>query len=138
MDLTLRVVGWVESPLRDKDTAPKMEDEDAPRAIIRLDPACLDALDGLEAGQRVELFTWLHLADRDCLQVHPRGDVSRPRRGVFATRSPDRPNPVGVHVVTLMNMDLDAARPTLTVDALEALDGTPVIDIKPLRGGGRS
>ncbi|WP_428559649.1 MAG: tRNA (N6-threonylcarbamoyladenosine(37)-N6)-methyltransferase TrmO [Solidesulfovibrio sp. DCME] len=128
MDMTLRIVGRVRSPLTDPKTAPRFETENAPQAQILLDPAYRAAAKSLEAGQEILLFTWFHLADRDCQEVHPRRDMSRPLTGVFSTRSPDRPNPIGLHQVRLTAIDGDV----LTVGALEAIDGTPVIDIKPL------
>ncbi|WP_029459803.1 tRNA (N6-threonylcarbamoyladenosine(37)-N6)-methyltransferase TrmO [Solidesulfovibrio alcoholivorans] len=128
MDLTLRVLGVVRSPLTDPATAPRFETENAPRAEVVLDPAYRTAAKSLEAGQEVLLFTWFHLADRDCQEVHPRRDRNRPLTGVFSTRSPDRPNPIGLHQVRIAAIDGDV----LTVEALEAVDGTPVIDIKPL------
>lgn len=135
MDLTLRILGMVRSPLTDPDTAPRFETENAPAADIVLDPAYRTAAKSLEVGQEILLFTWFHLADRACQEVHPRRDRNRPLTGVFSTRSPDRPNPIGLHRVRLTAIDGDV----LSVDALEAIDGTPVIDIKPLadRGGRR-
>jgi tRNA-Thr(GGU) m(6)t(6)A37 methyltransferase TsaA len=119
-------IGVVRSPLRDLDQAPRQADEDAPEAelVFREDVAA--ALEGIEAGAVIELLTWLHLADRDTLQTRPRGDAARAVTGVFATRSPNRPNPIGLHTVTV----LEAGRRTLRVAGLEAVDGTPVIDIK--------
>lgn len=126
--LRLAPIGRVRSPLSSRDQAPKFEDEDAPQAWIDLDPALAPALDGLAPGQRVQLLTWLHLSDRGVLQVHPRGNPGNPLRGVFSTRSPDRPNPIGLHEVTI----LDIRGASLLVDGLEALDNTPVVDIKPM------
>lgn len=126
--LRLAPIGRVRSPLSSRDQAPKFEDEDAPQAWIDLDPALVPALDGLAPGQRIQLLTWLHLSDRSVLQVHPRGNPGNPLRGVFSTRSPDRPNPIGLHEVTI----LDIQGASLQVDGLEALDGTPVVDIKPV------
>jgi tRNA-Thr(GGU) m(6)t(6)A37 methyltransferase TsaA len=128
MDLTLRVLGVVRSPLTDPATAPCFETENAPRAEVVLDPAYRTAAKSLEAGQEILLFTWLHLADRACQEVHPRRDRNRPLTGVFSTRSPGRPNPIGLHQVRIAAIDGDV----LTIEALEAVDGTPVIDIKPL------
>ena len=128
MDLTLRVLGVVRSPLTDPATAPRFETENAPRAEVVLDPAYRTAAKSLEAGQEILLFTWFHLADRDCQEVHPRRERSRPLTGVFSTRSPDRPNPIGLHQVRIAAIDGDV----LAIEALEAVDGTPVIDIKPL------
>jgi tRNA-Thr(GGU) m(6)t(6)A37 methyltransferase TsaA len=126
----LQPVGWVRSPLTDRDTAPKQGDEGAPLARIAVRPDLREAAADLRAGAEVLVLTWLHQGDRDVLSVHPRGDVSRPRQGVFSTRSPDRPNPIGVHRVTIVGVDAD----TLTVRDLEAVDGTPVLDIKPVLG----
>ena len=133
MDLTLRVLGVVRSPLADPVTAPRFETENAPPAELVMDPAYRTAAKSLEVGQEILLFTWLHLADRACQQVHPRRNLSRPLTGVFATRSPDRPNPIGLHKVRITEITGDV----IGVDALEAVDGTPIIDIKPLadRGG---
>ncbi len=128
MDLSLRVLGVVRSPLTDPATAPRFETDNAPRAEVVLDPAYRTAAKSLEAGQEILLFTWFHLAERDCQEVHPRRDMGRPLTGVFSTRSPDRPNPIGLHQVRIAAIDGDV----LTIEALEAVDGTPVIDIKPL------
>ncbi|MBU1231090.1 MAG: tRNA (N6-threonylcarbamoyladenosine(37)-N6)-methyltransferase TrmO [Proteobacteria bacterium] len=126
-DTTLRVLGYVRSTLTDKAAAPKSGPEGAPEAWLELDPACAPALLGLEVGSRILVLTWLHLADRSTLQCHPRAMRDRPLRGVFATRSPDRPNPIGLHEVTL----LEIAEPArLRVFPLEAIDGTPVLDVK--------
>jgi tRNA-Thr(GGU) m(6)t(6)A37 methyltransferase TsaA len=135
MDLTLRILGHVRSPLTDPETAPRFETENAPAAAVVLDPAYRTAAKSLEVGQEILLFTWFHLADRSCLEVHPRGDLSRPLTGVFSTRSPARPNPIGLHQVRITAISGDV----IEVEALEAVDGTPVIDIKPLadRGGQR-
>lgn len=132
MDMTLRAVGVVRSPLTDKATAPKFETENAPPATVVLDPAYAEAAKDLAPGQEILLFTWLHQADRSCQAVHPRGDRSRPLTGVFSTRSPSRPNPIGLHQVRLTAVEGNV----LSIDALEALDGTPVVDIKPLADRG--
>jgi tRNA-Thr(GGU) m(6)t(6)A37 methyltransferase TsaA len=123
-------IGWVRSELVDRSAAPKQADEGAPPARIELAPGMSEAVRGIQPGDEVMLLTWLHLGNRETRSVHPRGDRSRPETGVFATRSPDRPNPIGVHVVRVTAID-DAG---VTVDALEAIDGTPVIDIKPPLG----
>lgn len=133
MDLELRVIGTVRSSITDRGMAPKNEDENAPAAVIEIDPAYIEALDGLEPGMDIDLATWFHLSDRSRLKVHPRGDKTRPERGVFATRSPDRPNPIGLHRARITA--IDGTR--LSLEALEALDGTPVIDIKPDRDRAR-
>ncbi|WP_022662728.1 tRNA (N6-threonylcarbamoyladenosine(37)-N6)-methyltransferase TrmO [Paucidesulfovibrio longus] len=128
MNMILKPVGSVRSPLKDRKQAPKQGSEGAPAADIEMLPEYADALLGLQAGAQLVLLTWLDRSDRTALQVHPRGDETRARRGVFATRSPDRPNPVGLHEVRLVS--IHGLR--LRVEPLEALDGTPVIDIKPL------
>jgi tRNA-Thr(GGU) m(6)t(6)A37 methyltransferase TsaA len=119
-------IGVVESTLRDRTDAPRQPTEGAPAAWLVIDPAYADALEGLEPGARIVVLTWLHLADRSTRLVYPRDDRSRPLTGVFATRSPDRPNPIGLHTVTV----LERNRCRLLVDALEAVDGTPVVDLK--------
>ncbi|MER7754412.1 tRNA (N6-threonylcarbamoyladenosine(37)-N6)-methyltransferase TrmO [Kitasatospora sp. NPDC097643] len=124
----LHPIGHVESPLKDRSAAPRQPDEGAPEAWIVLDERYLPALDGLRPGTDVLLLTWLHGADRTTLTVHPRGDTTRPPAGVFTTRAPDRPNPIGLHTVHLLTID----GPRLHVRHLEAVDGTPVLDLKPL------
>jgi tRNA-Thr(GGU) m(6)t(6)A37 methyltransferase TsaA len=126
----LRAIGRVSSPLADRDDAPKQGDEGAPEATLEIAPEYEPALRGLAAGGEVLVLTWLDRADRDVLAVHPRGDASRPESGVFATRSPDRPNPIGLHRVRVVAID----GPRLRVEDLEALDGTPILDLKPLLG----
>lgn len=123
----LTILGTVRSPLTDRDTAPKSGSEGAPEAWLELDPEYAPALLGLEVGSRILVLTWLHQGDRETLQCHPRADKNRPLRGVFATRSPDRPNPIGLHEVTLLEI---AAPARLRVFPLEAIDGTPIVDIK--------
>jgi tRNA-Thr(GGU) m(6)t(6)A37 methyltransferase TsaA len=126
----LRPIGWVRSTLTDRSTAPKQGDEGAPPARIVVHPELAEAMADLTPGTTVILLTWLHEGDRGVLSVHPRDDLGRPRTGVFSTRSPDRPNPVGLHVVTIAAVE----GTTLDVHDLEAIDGTPVIDIKPVLG----
>jgi tRNA-Thr(GGU) m(6)t(6)A37 methyltransferase TsaA len=121
-------IGRVESPLTDKATAPKQGHEGSPEAWVVFDPAVLDGLDGIAAGDEVILLTWLDRADRDVLRVHPRDDVDNPLRGVFGTRSADRPNPIGLHPVQIVEIDGGRMR----VRNLEALDGTPIVDVKPV------
>jgi tRNA-Thr(GGU) m(6)t(6)A37 methyltransferase TsaA len=116
-------IGRVESSLTDLDAAPRQPDEGAPSAVVVVDPAYLDAIAGLRPGDEIILVTWLDRGDRTVLRTHPR----REPVGVFATRSPDRPNPVGLHTVRLDAVE--GAR--LRVLHLEAIDGTPVLDIKP-------
>jgi tRNA-Thr(GGU) m(6)t(6)A37 methyltransferase TsaA len=121
-------IGRVESPLTDKATAPKQGHEGSPEAWLVFEPAVLDGLDGIAAGDEVILLTWLDRADRDVLRVHPRDDASNPMRGVFNTRSADRPNPIGLHQVQIVAIDGGRMR----VRNLEALDGTPIVDLKPV------
>jgi tRNA-Thr(GGU) m(6)t(6)A37 methyltransferase TsaA len=120
-------IGRVESPLTDKATAPKQGHEGSPEAWLVFEPAVLEGLDGIAAGDEVILLTWLDRADRDVLRVHPRDDASNPMRGVFNTRSADRPNPIGLHQVQIVAIDGGRMR----VRNLEALDGTPIVDVKP-------
>ena len=123
-------MGRVVSPLEDLDEAPRQGDEGAPEAWIEFDPEIAPAAAQLERGEHLVLLTWLDRADRDVLQVHPRDDPNRPLTGVFSTRSPDRPNPVGLHDVEVL--EVDDAR--IRVSGLEALDGTPILDVKPQLG----
>jgi tRNA-Thr(GGU) m(6)t(6)A37 methyltransferase TsaA len=125
----LVTVGRVHSTLTQRAAAPRQGYEGAPDARIEIDPAYVHALDGMEAGQDILILTWLHQAQRDVLKVHPRGDLKNPLTGVFATRSPDRPNPIGLHRVRLVSIENGR---WLHVDGLEAIDGTPVVDIKPV------
>jgi tRNA-Thr(GGU) m(6)t(6)A37 methyltransferase TsaA len=114
--------------LKKRADAPRQGSEGAPDARIVLDPAVADGLQGIHAGEELLVLTWLHQADRSILQVHPRDDETRPLTGVFATRSSDRPNPIGIHRVTVRAVDgLE-----LAVGPLEAIDGTPVVDLKPV------
>ena len=126
----LRSIGRVVSPLTDASTAPRQPDEGAPSAWLHFEASVLDALSSLQPGEEVLLFTWLDRANRDVLRVHPRGDKSRPQEGVFSTRSPHRPNPIGLHRVEITAID----GPRIQVRNLEALDGTPILDVKPLLG----
>ena len=124
----LEPIGRVESPLTDPASAPNQGDEGAPDAWLVFEPDVLGALDGLRAGDEVIVLTWLDRARRDVLRVHPRGDVSRAEQGVFNTRSPHRPNPIGLHRVEIVEIDGGRVR----VHNLEALDGTPIVDLKPV------
>ena len=130
MSYAVRSIGVVRSLLTHRADAPRQPDEDAPAAEIVFDDDVAPALSGIGVGDRVELLTWLHLADRSTLTTYPRGDTSRPLTGVFATRSPDRPNPIGLHTVTVTAVEGNVVR----VAGLEAVDGTPVLDIKPSLG----
>ncbi len=118
----------MESALTDPESAPKQGDEGAPDAWIEFEPEVLDALKGIAPGDELLVLTWLDRADRDVLVVHPRGDTSRPAAGVFTTRSPHRPNPIGLHRVEVT--ELDGRR--IRVRNLEALDETPIVDVKPV------
>ena len=129
-DYVLRPIGWVESPLVDPAAAPHQGDEGAPDAWLVLDPSLRPAPRDLEVGAEMIVVTWLDRADRDALVVHPRGDPNRPPTGVFSTRSPDRPNPIGLHPVEILTIDETRIR----VRNLEAVDGTPIVDLKPELG----
>jgi tRNA-Thr(GGU) m(6)t(6)A37 methyltransferase TsaA len=124
----LRTVGRVESPLVDRRSAPKQGDEGAPDAWLVFAPEVREALADLRVGAQVLVLTWLDRADREVLKVHPRGDRTRPEQGVFSTRAPDRPNPIGLHRVTVLAVDGLRVR----VNDMEAIDGTPVLDVKPV------
>jgi tRNA-Thr(GGU) m(6)t(6)A37 methyltransferase TsaA len=128
--IELRPIGRVESPILDRAFAPRQGDEGAPDAWLVFVPEVTEGLRGLAVGDEVLLLTWFDRADRDILVVHPRGDVERPLQGVFTTRSPDRPNPLGLHRVTVLAIDGNR----VLVNHLEALDGTPIVDVKPVIG----
>lgn len=123
----LHAIGRVESPLRDPATAPKQGEEGSPLADLVFDPAVRDALSDVRVGDRLLVLTWLDRADRSILRVHPRDNPANPLCGVFSTRSADRPNPIGVHRVTVV---ANPAPLRYQVRNLEALDGTPVVDVK--------
>jgi len=127
-DYTLAPIGFLHSPLKEREHAPMQGSEGAPDAWLEVNAAVAAGLAGIEAGQEIILITWLHQSQRDILQVHPRDDTTQPLRGVFATRSPDRPNPLGLHRVTVRAI----AGTRLNVGPIEAIDGTPVVDIKPM------
>ena len=128
MSFQLAPIGTVESALTDLASAPNQGDEGAPEAWLVLDSAVRDAMEGLREGDEVIVLTWLDRARRDVLRVHPRGDVLRPEQGVFSTRSPHRPNPIGLHRVEIAAIDGERVR----VRDLEAIDGTPILDLKPV------
>lgn len=128
MTYVVHPIGRVESPLVNREQAPKQGDEGAPAAWLVFEPTVREGLRDLLPGTDVLVLTWLDRAHRDVLVVHPRGDVNRPQQGVFSTRSPDRPNPVGLHRVTIVSVD----GTRMLVRNLEALDGTPIVDVKPV------
>src|SRR5215471_3895292 len=126
-EYVVQPIGVVHSTLRAPADAPNQAFEGAPSALLDIDPAFEEALHRIQAGDELIVLTWLHAADREVLQTHPTGDPNIPLTGVFRTRSPDRPNPIGVHRVTVTGLE----SPTrLRVDALEAIDGTPIVDLK--------
>ena len=127
-EMILRSIGSIRSPLLSREECPKQAFEDGHEGMVIIYPQWRDGLHGLEKGREILIFTWLHLAERDILKVHPRGDVERPLKGVFATRSPARPNPLGLHRVTILEM----TERGMKVVPLEVIDGTPVVDIKPV------
>jgi tRNA-Thr(GGU) m(6)t(6)A37 methyltransferase TsaA len=127
VDFTLRPIGVIRSALTSRREAPKQGDEGAPDVWLEVHPWAADGLLRLAVGDEIIVITWLHQARRETLQVHPRADMRNPRTGVFATRSPDRPNPLGLHPVTVR--EIDGAR--LLIGPMEAIDGTPVVDVKP-------
>jgi tRNA-Thr(GGU) m(6)t(6)A37 methyltransferase TsaA len=128
MTYELRPIGVVESPLVDPAIAPKQGAEGSPEAWLAFDPATADGIRDLAVGAEVFVLTWLHLADRSVLAVHPRDDPGNPLTGVFSTRSADRPNPIGLHRVRVRAID---GLRVLVAD-LEAVDGTPIVDVKPV------
>ena len=121
-------IGFIHSPLKHREQAPKQGSEGAPDAWLEVTPRLAEGLERIATGDEIIVITWLHKAYRDILKVHPRGDTNIPLTGVFATRSPDRPNPLGLHRVTVLEMAGDK----LKVGPIEAIDGTPVVDIKPV------
>jgi tRNA-Thr(GGU) m(6)t(6)A37 methyltransferase TsaA len=129
----LHPIGRVESPLVERERAPKQGFEGAPDAWLVFAPEVADALRDLAVGDEVWVLTWLDRAQRDVLAVRPRDDPRNPVTGVFSTRSQDRPNPIGLHRVRVVA--LDGLR--VCVSDLEALDGTPILDLKPVLAGGR-
>lgn len=128
--IELHPIGHVRSPLVDLADAPRQGDEGAPEADIVIAHEYVGGLAGVGTGDELLVLTWLDRASRDVLSVHPRGEPDRPEQGVFTTRSPDRPNPIGLHRVVVIAVDDERLR----VRELEAIDGTPVVDIKPVLG----
>jgi tRNA-Thr(GGU) m(6)t(6)A37 methyltransferase TsaA len=130
IDARLRPIGVIRSTLKERARAPRQGSEGAPDAWLDVDPRVAKGLQGLAAGDEILVITWLHRARRDVLRVHPRSDRRNPLTGVFATRSPDRPNPLGLHRVTVRSMEGNRLR----IGPIEAIDGTPVVDVKPVLG----
>jgi len=128
MDARLRPVGVIRSELKARSEAPKQGSEGAPDAWLEIHPWAVDGLLGVAAGDELIVITWFHQSRRDVFQVHPRSDPQNPLTGVFATRSPDRPNPLGLHPVTVRAIDGTRLR----IGPIEAIDGTPVVDVKPV------
>ena len=128
MSFEITPIGVVESSLTDKQSAPNQGDEGAPDAWLRFEESVLEGLEGIKPGDEVIVLTWFDRASRDVLRLHPRGDPSRELQGVFNTRSPDRPNPIGLHRVEVVSIE----GPRVLVRRLEALDGTPIVDVKPV------
>lgn len=126
-DYTLKAIGFVESPIIDRMDAPSQGNEGAPEVWISIEKNVADGLDGIYPGQKIIILTWFHQSKRDVLKLHPRWDKKNPLTGVFATRSPDRPNPIGLHPVTVLQIE----KTRIKVASMEAINGTPVIDIKP-------
>lgn len=121
-------IGVIRSEIKNREGAPLFYTDGAPNAYLELRPDYKAGLDRMKVGDEIIVITWLHLARRDVLKVHPRGDASRPLTGVFMTRSPDRPNPLGLHRVKVLAISPD----NLHIGPIEAIDGTPVVDIKPV------
>lgn len=128
IDFLLKPIGFVESPITEREKAPSQGDEGAPDVWINLEKNIAEGLDGIHVGDEVIVLTWFHQSKRDVLKLHPRWDKNNPLTGVFATRSPDRPNPIGIHPVTILQIEDSKIK----VSNLEAIHGTPVIDLKPV------
>jgi tRNA-Thr(GGU) m(6)t(6)A37 methyltransferase TsaA len=124
----LRPIGVIRSTIKSRSEAPRQGTEGAPDVWLEVHPFAAEAMDGLSVGDEIIVVTWLHRANRDVLKVHPRSDPQRRLTGVFATRSPDRPNPLGLHPVTVRRI----VKNRLRIGPIEAIDGTPVVDIKPV------
>ena len=128
MDASLTFIGKINSTLKRLEDCPRLEHEQAPSAVIEIFAPYGEAMKDIKPGSELILFTWLHVADRNVLTTHPRNDLNAPLTGIFSTRSPDRPNPIGMHCVKVVSM---LNENTFIVSALEALDQTPLLDIKP-------
>lgn len=125
---SLQPIGQIQSTLQARDKAPRQGSEGAPDAWLKVNPRFARGLLGITTGDEIIVISWLHQANRELLEVHPRGDLRNPLAGVFATRSPDRPNPLGLHRVTV----LEISGTQLRIGPIEAINGTPVVDIKPI------
>ena len=126
MEIVLKPIGVIRSPIADPDKAPRQGSESNIKGKLVVDEQYREALLGMEKGNKIVILYWMHLAERDVLQVHPRHDVTRPLRGVFSTRSPQRPNPISIDVVEITGIE----DMVIEVEGLDAIDGTPLIDIK--------
>jgi len=125
---SFRAVGIIHSELKSRKNAPRQGAEGAPEAWLEVHDFAAPALEGLVIGDEIIVLTWLHQSRREVLKVHPRGNKQNPLTGVFSTRSPDRPNPIGLHRVSVRQIDGNRLR----IGPIEAIDGTPVVDIKPV------
>ena len=128
MSFDIRPIGVIHSELTSRHSAPRQGNKGAPDAWVEIDSSVSEGLEGLTVGCEIILITWLHKSRREVLKVHPRGDKNKPVTGVFSTRSPDRPNPIGLHRVSV----LEIGENRIKVGPVEAIDGTPVADIKPV------
>ena len=126
-DYAVRPIGWVRSRLKERHEAPRQGRPAGVEAELVMEEEVIEGLDGVQAGDKLFVLCWFHKADRKILNVHPGGNPAVPKRGVFATRSPDRPNPIGLCLVDVLSIE----GRTLRVRGLDALDGTPVVDLKP-------
>jgi tRNA-Thr(GGU) m(6)t(6)A37 methyltransferase TsaA len=124
----VRPIGYIQSEIKKREDAPLFYTEGAPKATLKVLPKYRVGLNRMRVGDEIIVITWLHRAHRNILRVHPRGDASRPLTGVFSTRSPDRPNPLGLHRARVLEINPNGIR----INAIEAIDGTPVVDIKPV------
>jgi tRNA-Thr(GGU) m(6)t(6)A37 methyltransferase TsaA len=127
MEQTLKPIGVIHSSLKKKENCPLQENENAPEAVVEIFPEFLEGIRNIKPGSKILLLTWLHQADRSVIECVPRNNYDSPMIGVFSTRSPDRPNPIGIHSVKVLSIENNR----LKISALEVLDQTPLIDIKP-------
>lgn len=134
MEQKIRYIGKIHSPLKTIEDCPLQENENAPEAVIEILPEFREGIRDIKVGAEIVLLTWLHAADRNVITCVPRNNYDAPQAGVFSTRSPDRPNPVGLHAVKVLSIGGDGM---IKVSALEVLDQTPLVDIKPVWGKSR-